>query len=230
MIMNVLEGPEVALLHVSYESFTLLSVILAPRVAVGESQEKFKQRQESARKDVERAFGVLKARWHIVKNASRPYHLENLKSIIRSRHLSLFTNSPPPPHTHCMSRGSPPYLNRVLDIQDTNKHNLLQNDFRTHIFYTQINAVDDPGENVAGDDVPDEVFENEEVPDSVFENDDNYDDVAVNMPLKLQELDFGQEIKDNEYEPILAAIHITIYVQKKRLHARKLDANAPDYY
>ena len=43
-----------------YPTYSIL--IKAPRVAVGESQEKFKQRQESARKDVERAFGVLKAR------------------------------------------------------------------------------------------------------------------------------------------------------------------------
>ncbi|KAL4585040.1 hypothetical protein LXL04_009653 [Taraxacum kok-saghyz] len=39
----------------------------------------FTKRQEGARKDVECAFGVLKAKWHIVKNAGRPFELDKLR-------------------------------------------------------------------------------------------------------------------------------------------------------
>ncbi|XP_052625896.1 uncharacterized protein LOC111898164 [Lactuca sativa] len=42
----------------------------------------FKRRQEGVRKDVERAFGVLKAKWHIVRHAARPLDLETLRYIM----------------------------------------------------------------------------------------------------------------------------------------------------
>ncbi|KAJ9556109.1 hypothetical protein OSB04_010723 [Centaurea solstitialis] len=44
----------------------------------------FKQRQEGARKDVERAFGVLQSRWVIIKGPSRLWHREELSDIMRT--------------------------------------------------------------------------------------------------------------------------------------------------
>ncbi|XP_073130805.1 uncharacterized protein [Henckelia pumila] len=43
---------------------------------------KFKERQECARKDVERAFGVLQARWAIVRGPARSYYKNDLRNIM----------------------------------------------------------------------------------------------------------------------------------------------------
>jgi hypothetical protein len=48
----------------------------------GEKKEHFTKMQSAARKDVERAFGVLQARWEIVKNPCRQYDLETITSIM----------------------------------------------------------------------------------------------------------------------------------------------------
>ena len=42
----------------------------------------FLQRQESYRKDVERAFGILQAQWAIVREAARLWHIEDLHLIM----------------------------------------------------------------------------------------------------------------------------------------------------
>ena len=43
---------------------------------------KFKKMQEAARKDVERAFGVLQSRWAIVRGPARFWYQKNLKDIM----------------------------------------------------------------------------------------------------------------------------------------------------
>ncbi|XP_071687045.1 uncharacterized protein [Rutidosis leptorrhynchoides] len=43
---------------------------------------KFKKFQEAARKDVERAFGVLQGRWAILKNPARPYSVNKIRRIM----------------------------------------------------------------------------------------------------------------------------------------------------
>ncbi|GJS07784.1 ALP1-like protein [Tanacetum coccineum] len=42
----------------------------------------FKQRQESARKDVERAFGVLQGRWRLIQQPARAYEVNTLRRIM----------------------------------------------------------------------------------------------------------------------------------------------------
>ena len=42
----------------------------------------FKEMQEVARKDVERAFGVLQSRWAIVRGPARFWYQKNLKDIM----------------------------------------------------------------------------------------------------------------------------------------------------
>ncbi|GJZ70120.1 ALP1-like protein isoform X1 [Tanacetum coccineum] len=44
----------------------------------------FKKRQEGARKDVERAFGVLQRRWGIIQQPTRAYHVNTLRRVIYS--------------------------------------------------------------------------------------------------------------------------------------------------
>ncbi|XP_057432361.1 uncharacterized protein LOC130725125 [Lotus japonicus] len=48
----------------------------------GEKRQKFAKRQEAARKDVERAFGVLQSRFAIVRGPSRFWHPNEMKSIM----------------------------------------------------------------------------------------------------------------------------------------------------
>ncbi|GJU62001.1 putative nuclease HARBI1 isoform X2 [Tanacetum coccineum] len=43
---------------------------------------KFKEKQEAARKDVERAFGVLQSRWAIVRGPARSWQIKNIKDIM----------------------------------------------------------------------------------------------------------------------------------------------------
>nr|GEX07546.1 mitochondrial outer membrane protein porin of 34 kDa-like [Tanacetum cinerariifolium] len=51
-------------------------------VARDERNAAFKRRQESARKDVERAFGVLQGRWHIIAQPARSWTVNKLRRII----------------------------------------------------------------------------------------------------------------------------------------------------
>nr|GEX46894.1 protein ALP1-like [Tanacetum cinerariifolium] len=44
----------------------------------------FKKRQEGARKDVERAFGVLQGRWGIIQQPSRSYHVNTHRRVMYS--------------------------------------------------------------------------------------------------------------------------------------------------
>ncbi|GJZ30144.1 ALP1-like protein isoform X1 [Tanacetum coccineum] len=44
----------------------------------------FKKRQESARNDVERAFGVLQGRWGILQQPARQYHVNSIRRIMYS--------------------------------------------------------------------------------------------------------------------------------------------------
>ncbi|XP_057440354.1 uncharacterized protein LOC130732290 [Lotus japonicus] len=48
----------------------------------GEKRQKFAKRQEGARKDVERAFGILQSRFAIVHGSSRFWHPNEMKSIM----------------------------------------------------------------------------------------------------------------------------------------------------
>ena len=45
-------------------------------------EKKFKKLQESARKDVERAFGVLKGKWSILNRPLRPHTIERIRKIV----------------------------------------------------------------------------------------------------------------------------------------------------
>ena len=44
----------------------------------------FAKRQESVRKDIERAFGVLQERFAIIREPGRPWHVSTLSNIIKA--------------------------------------------------------------------------------------------------------------------------------------------------
>lgn len=51
--------------------------------AVSHKQRYFAKRQEAARKDIERAFGVLQAMWHIIAMPSRFESIEKMQTVMR---------------------------------------------------------------------------------------------------------------------------------------------------
>ena len=59
------------------------TLIQAPRKPGPMKERHFKMRQESVRKDVERAFGVLQARWHIISQSARSHSVVKLGSIMK---------------------------------------------------------------------------------------------------------------------------------------------------
>ncbi|XP_071708781.1 protein ALP1-like [Rutidosis leptorrhynchoides] len=58
------------------------TLIKAYSTPTDEPRAKFKQFQESARKDVERTFGVLQGRFHILQMAGRPHSVNKLRRIL----------------------------------------------------------------------------------------------------------------------------------------------------
>ncbi|XP_057786352.1 uncharacterized protein LOC131003813 [Salvia miltiorrhiza] len=51
-------------------------------MATNPKEARFKKMQESAWKDVKRAFGVLQARWRIIRSPVRGWYVKNLKDIM----------------------------------------------------------------------------------------------------------------------------------------------------
>ena len=179
-----------------YPSYS--TIVKAYRFPDGALEEKFKERQESARKDVERAFGVLKAKWHIIKYPGRPYLLENLKSIVyaciimhnmmieeKGRHISPYVEHAP---QHALyDPGTEAYMDRLLELRDETIHNRLRESLASHVYHQRQLAyahyegpyVEEEGDvgGVAGD-APNQ-FADVEDEDLEFDADlDDYDDVA----------------------------------------------------
>lgn len=65
-----------------YPSYaTLIQTISEPST---NKERLFAERQEAVRKDVERAFGVLQSRWHIVKGLARMWNAKDLGKIMKT--------------------------------------------------------------------------------------------------------------------------------------------------
>jgi hypothetical protein len=60
---------------------TLVKTISAP---ISNKHKVYAERQEACRKDVERGFGVLQARWKIIHSPARLWHQEDLNYIMRA--------------------------------------------------------------------------------------------------------------------------------------------------
>ncbi|XP_071708030.1 uncharacterized protein [Rutidosis leptorrhynchoides] len=58
------------------------TLIKSFRNPIDPKQSKFKRYQESARKDIERAFEILQGRWTIVQHPARPYYIRKIRRIM----------------------------------------------------------------------------------------------------------------------------------------------------
>ncbi|GJQ94740.1 ALP1-like protein [Tanacetum coccineum] len=66
------------------KGYYLADGIYSQSVANDAKHAYFKKRQEGARKDVERAFGVLQGRWGIIQQPARQYHVNTIRRIMYS--------------------------------------------------------------------------------------------------------------------------------------------------
>src|ERR1044071_595960 len=63
-----------------YPSYT--SLVKTIQIPTDDKRKKFAKCQESARKDVERLFGVLKSKWHVIGRPARAWHPQSLRYIM----------------------------------------------------------------------------------------------------------------------------------------------------
>ncbi|CAH1436675.1 unnamed protein product [Lactuca virosa] len=114
---------------------------------------KFKIAQERARKDVERAFGALKKRWHILKYP--PSYMEEKKmSEVMYTYIILhnmiledernpiceYNENEIVPPTQAFEVGSAKYMSRRALVHDVEKHHVLRRDLTEHIW--NVNHID----------------------------------------------------------------------------------------
>ncbi|XP_073138048.1 protein ANTAGONIST OF LIKE HETEROCHROMATIN PROTEIN 1-like [Henckelia pumila] len=110
----------------------------------------FKERQESARKDVERAFGVLQSRWAIVRGPARYWYRKKLKQIMlaciilhnmiiedEGGHVIDWYNDEADELAQPIlgsNRGFQDYLRTNSELRDTQVHHQLRADLVEHIW------------------------------------------------------------------------------------------------
>jgi hypothetical protein len=133
---------------------TLVKTIPLPQ---GDKRKLFAQHQEAARKDVERAFGVLQSRFAIIRGPARNWHMDTIKHILyaciilhnmivedeRHTYAGHFNYSydqhPNNDYSTSDIYNGPhpslaPYLQRRSQIQDRQTHLQLQHDLVEHIW------------------------------------------------------------------------------------------------
>ncbi|KAL0003206.1 hypothetical protein SO802_016987 [Lithocarpus litseifolius] len=135
---------------------TFVKTVPAPQ---GQKYKLFTAAQEACRKDVERAFGVLQARFAIVRGPARFFHLETLQKIMKAciiLHNMIVederddnevvdldyeqidgVDNPPPQVFHEQSDGFLAYIERHGRIRDREIHFQLQSDLIEHLWQLQ---------------------------------------------------------------------------------------------
>ncbi|CAN0919802.1 hypothetical protein LINGRAHAP2_LOCUS31665 [Linum grandiflorum] len=112
----------------------------------------FAERQEGYRKDVERAFGILQARWAIVRNPARSWDVPSLKNImltciilhnmiIEDEQVNEFDEMRGDLDYEFFEANMPPnipplqqYFARNASIRDGNEHRRLKKDLIEHLW------------------------------------------------------------------------------------------------
>ena len=124
------------------------SCFLQPHEPQGEKKQHFTKMQVGARKDVERAFGCLQARWKVVKNPCRHWELETINDIMMCciiLHNMIIDDK--------QDLNLEPIFDRTIgggqtrahftfrelhegtwEIEDTNRHFALRNDVMEHLW------------------------------------------------------------------------------------------------
>ena len=132
-------------------SYTFVKTIPMPQ---GPKRQLFAKKQEGARKDVERAFGVLQSRFAIVRGPSRNWHANTMQHIMyaciimhnmivedeRSGYNGNFDyeqvsdNSPTAEIVHGPLPDFATLLERIAHVRERSIHRRLQEDLTEHIW------------------------------------------------------------------------------------------------
>jgi hypothetical protein len=120
----------------------------------------FAKKQEEARKDVERAFGVLQSRFAIVRGPARFFQIETLKDIMTAciilhnmiiedeRHIDeverddyeQFNTTTLDPVSHAPTLEFMDFIRRHHQIRDKETHSQLQSDLVEHLWQLHSNS------------------------------------------------------------------------------------------
>ncbi|XP_073137232.1 uncharacterized protein [Henckelia pumila] len=136
-------------INVLYES-PIFNNVLQGNAPEDPKRKLFMERQESARKDVEQAFGVLQSRWAIVRGPARYWYRKKLKQIMlaciilhnmiiedEGGHVIDWYNDEADELAQPIlgsNRGFQDYLRKNLELRDTQVHHQLRADLVEHIW------------------------------------------------------------------------------------------------
>nr|XP_043619618.1 protein ANTAGONIST OF LIKE HETEROCHROMATIN PROTEIN 1-like [Erigeron canadensis] len=117
---------------------------------VEQDEKKFKRLQEAAKKDVERAFGVLKGKWKILNRPLRLWTKEKIKKVVAActilHNMIIKDNGRAISPVHIMDPPVPRVYNPEAnwEIMDENVHHRLRYDLTTHVSALDISFLEDP--------------------------------------------------------------------------------------
>nr|XP_043626212.1 uncharacterized protein LOC122597710 [Erigeron canadensis] len=117
---------------------------------VEQDEKTFKRLQETARKDVERAFGVLKGKWKILDRPLRLWTKEKIGKVVAActilHNMIIKDNGRAISPIHIMDPPVPrvynPEANR--ELQDEDVHHRLRYDLTVHVSAYDLSYLDDP--------------------------------------------------------------------------------------
>ncbi|XP_042752034.1 uncharacterized protein LOC122194835 [Lactuca sativa] len=144
-------------------------------------RKKFKEAQESARKDVERAFGVRKRRWQVLTVGARSYEVKRLQHVMyaciilhnmiledEGRAICRYNENEVLPNVEGEVVGTQEYRVNRREVHNRDIHQALRADLVEHIYRAHIQ----PPHELSHDDLFDESDENYDM----FVESENFDD------------------------------------------------------
>jgi len=117
---------------------------------VDPKEKKFKRLQEAARKDVERAFGVLKGKWKILGRPLRPMTTEKISKYVYAccilHNMIIKDDGRAISPVHIMDQPVPPIYDpsALAELHDENIHHRLRFDLTEHVSGLDLSFLDDP--------------------------------------------------------------------------------------
>ncbi|CAI9282155.1 unnamed protein product [Lactuca saligna] len=145
-------------------------------------RKKFKEAQESARKDVERAFGVLKRRWQVLKVGARSYEVKMLQHVMyaciilhnmiledEGRAICRYNENEVLPNIEGVAVGTQEYWVNRREVHNRDFHQALRADLVEHIYRAHVQP---PQELSYDDDLLDESDEDSDM----FVESEDFDD------------------------------------------------------
>ncbi|KAL7583944.1 hypothetical protein Lser_V15G42967 [Lactuca serriola] len=146
-------------------------------------RKKFKEAQESARKDVERAFGVLKRRWQVLTVGARSYEVKRLQHVMyaciilhnmiledEGRTICRYNENEVLPNVEGVAVGTQEYRVNIREVHKRDLHQALRADLVEHIYRAHVQP---PQELSYDDDLFDE---SDEDSDMFVESEDSDDE------------------------------------------------------